>query len=104
MSCCCGNCGPTCPIAMTTENPPSCVGCNRGGNSTCVSSLVSAVSTMGIGVAGAVTGRPVITTKTGQVTLGNKPTITGQIQASSLLSYGLFAVVAIAIIFVVGRK
>jgi hypothetical protein len=109
MNDCCCDCLPpqACnDSSLATETAPESLGCNRGSdrNGTCVSQIISAVSNVGVGLAGAITGRPVVTTKQGNVTLGQKPLVTGQVQASSLLWMIALIAVAIAIVFVIGRK
>jgi hypothetical protein len=71
----------------------------QGGGSGSVSQWTTALSNLGISVASAVTGRPVVTTNVnGQriATLGNKPLVTGQVQTSTVLFVGALVAVAIA--------
>lgn len=80
-SCCnvTNSCLSTAPAAPNVGSSGSAGSCNN------LSSTISGIANLGTSIAGAITGRPVVTGKGGVTTLGAKPVVTGQIQASSIL-------------------
>jgi len=98
---CCGGPGSNC-FSGTTPPPPN-PGCNfvqRGNTGGC---LLRNISQLGYFAASGITGRPILTNKSGQPYLGNKPVVTGTVSASSVLVIGA-AAVALIVIFGLGRK
>lgn len=103
----CNVCAPTCGGSASqscsgTISPPPNQGCNyvqKGKTGQCV---WGSISNLGYFLTSAATGKPILTTKTGQPYLGNASRVTGTVSASSVLLVGA-AAVALIVIFGLGK-
>lgn len=88
--------------ALTTVDSAPDQGTATNSNSpTGLESLICSLGRVGVVIAGAATGRPVVNTRVGNQnipTLGNKPLVTGQVSANEVVIIAGIALVAVALI------